>query len=297
MHLSSRYLTVLQSSGAENMSIIEVGCRLEYRVEFETSFIFQLAVLDSKHQKITCESLTTDPQHAIETGYLGHLGHRIHRVLAQPGWLNLYYSATVSNTPVSIPARKLRASLHSTLPSTVLEFLNPSRYCESDKLEQFAWDTFGRKSNGHARVKAVADWVYRHLEYSPGSTGPQTTACDVFVCRFGVCRDFAHLTIALCRALGIPARYVAGYAVNLVPQDFHGLVEAYLDGAWYLFDATRLAPVNGFIRIGVGRDAADMSFSTFVGNSRLNNMYVWASDADGKLVPTKNTNRIAVSLD
>lgn len=278
------------------MSIIEVGCRLEYRVEFETSFIFQVSVLDSKHQTIISESLTSDPQHEIEISQLGHLGHRIHRVLAQPGWLNLYYSASVSNTPVSISAKSLGASLHSTLPSTVLEFLNPSRYCESDKLEQFAWDTFGHTANGYTRVQAVSDWVFHHLRYSPGSTGPQTTACDVFVRRVGVCRDFAHLTIALCRALGIPARYVAGYAVNLVPQDFHGLVEAYLDGAWYLFDATRLAPVNGFVRIGVGRDAADMSFSTFVGNSNLNNMYVWASDADGTLVPTSNTDNIAVSL-
>lgn len=278
------------------MSIIEVGCRLEYRVEFETSFIFQVSVLDSKYQQVTSESLVTDPQHEIEIGQIGHLSHRIHRVLAQPGWLNLYYSATVCNLPVSIPAKDLNAGLHSTLPNTVLEFLNPSRYCESDKLEHFAWNTFGETATGHARVQAVADWVYHHLRYSPGSTGPQTTACDVFIHRAGVCRDFAHLTIALCRALGIPARYVAGYAVNLVPQDFHGLVEVFLDGAWYLFDATRLAPVNGFVRIGVGRDAADMSFSTFVGNSMLNHIYVWASDADGKLVPSSDTDNMAVSL-
>lgn len=278
------------------MSIIEVGCRLEYRVEFETSFIFQISVLDTPVQRIVDESLTCEPHHEMEVCQVGHLNHRIHRLLAQPGWLNLYYSATVANTPVLHPSESLSASDHSTLPGSVLEFLNPSRYCESDKFEQFAWHTFGQSEPGHTRVQAVADWVYHHLRYIPGSTGSMTTACDVFIHRSGVCRDYAHLTIALCRALGIPARYIAGYAVNLVPQDFHGLVEVYLDCAWYLFDATRLAPVNGFVRIGVGRDAADMSFSTFVGNSRLNQIYVWATDNNGKLEPTNNTDRIAVSL-
>ncbi|ASJ74167.1 transglutaminase-like domain-containing protein [Granulosicoccus antarcticus] len=278
------------------MSIIEVGCRLEYRVHFETSFIFQVAVLDSKHQKVIKESLVCDPPHEIQVCKVGSLGHRIHRLMAEPGCLNLFYSATIDNKPKSVRSRNLISNSHSKLPCEVLEFLNPSRYCESDKLEQFAWDHFGKVKAGHTRVQAVADWVFNHLKYTPGSTSSQTTASDVFIRRVGVCRDFAHLTIALCRALGIPARYVAGYAVNLVPQDFHGLVEAYLDGAWYLFDATRLAPVNAFIRIGVGRDASDMSFSTYVGNSSLNHMYIWASDADGKLVPSGKTNKMAISL-
>lgn len=279
------------------MSIIEVGCRLDYRVEFETSFIFQLAVLDSGHQKIVNETLACEPAQDIEVCQVGRLGHRIHRMMVEPGRLLLSYTATIEHKPRLALSSELTPTSHSKLPCDVLEFLNPSRYCDSEKLEQFAWNKFGKTRTGHAQVKAVEDWVHQHLKYIPGSTSSQTTATDVFVGRVGVCRDFAHLTIALCRSLGIPARYVAGYAVNLVPQDFHSLVEVYLGDAWYLFDATRLASVRGFIRIGVGRDAGDMSFSTYVGNSYLTQMHVWACDADGKLAAAGNSNRIAVSLE
>jgi transglutaminase-like putative cysteine protease len=115
---------------------------------------------------------------------------------------------------------------------------------------------------------------------------------DVLVQRAGVCRDFAHLSISFCRALGIPARYVAGYAPELQPPDFHGFFEAYLDGRWYLFDATKLAPVNGFVRIGTGRDAADASFATLVGAATMQNMMVSAVTASGEAL---NDTGIAVS--
>ncbi|MEO9930830.1 transglutaminase-like domain-containing protein, partial [Rhodopirellula bahusiensis] len=104
--------------------------------------------------------------------------------------------------------------------------------------------------------------------------------CDVLLQRAGVCRDYAHVAISLCRALGIPARYVSGYAVNLVPPDFHGFMEAYLDGRWFLFDATRLAPVGGLVRIGTGRDAADVAFATIRGEVDCTGMGVWATDAN-----------------
>jgi len=148
-----------------------------------------------------------------------------------------------------------------------LPYLNPSRYCESDRLAKFAYDEFGSLDPGYARVSAIVEWVHRHLDYVPGSTGPSTTACDVLVGRAGVCRDYAHLTISLCRGLGIPARYLAGYAVDLQPPDFHGFCEVWLGDRWYLVDATRLAPVAGFVRIGTGRDASDASFSTIIGSA------------------------------
>lgn len=261
------------------MSIIELGCRLVYYVDFETSFIFQIAVLESRHQIIQQETLSFQPDNGIKAERTGIPGHRIHRQLVQPGWFNIHYSATVSSNPRYVPAADLGPRPHAELPAEVLPFLHPSRYCESDRLEQFAWKTFGQPAAEHERVQAVTNWVFNHLSYAPGSTGPSTTACDVFLQRSGVCRDFAHLTIALCRALGIPARYVAGYAVDLVPPDFHGFVEVYLDDDWYLFDATELAPVDGFVRIGIGRDAADLSFATFVGNSTMNEMYVWANES------------------
>lgn len=306
------------------MSIIELGCRLVYQVHFETSFIFQITVLESRQQIIEHEALSfeavaaaipapesdadkdpdseeplepdTPAEPEVKVARIGSAGHRIHRLLVQPGWFTVNYTATVSSNPTYVTAGELGPRPHAELPADVLPYLHPSRYCESDRLEQFAWKTFGKAAAEHARVLAVTDWVYGHLTYTPGSTGPSTTACDVFLQRSGVCRDFAHLTITLCRALGIPARYVAGYAVNLVPPDFHGFVEVFLDDDWYLFDATRLAPVDGFVRIGIGRDAADLSFANYVGNSTMRNMHVWASETSESARTSDDTPAVSLAI-
>jgi transglutaminase-like putative cysteine protease len=164
------------------------------------------------------------------------------------------------------------------LPPEVLPYVNPSRYCESDRLIRLVNQEFGELLPGYSRVTAVCNWTYEHLQYQGGSSDAHTTACDVLVQRAGVCRDYAHLAIALCRALCIPARYVSGYAIGLDPPDFHGFFEAYLGNRWYLFDATRMAPVNGFVRIGSGRDAADVAFGTIFGLAQMQEMSVWAED-------------------
>jgi len=118
---------------------------------------------------------------------------------------------------------------------------------------------------GHSRVVAICNWIYSNLEYTVGSTGPNSTAVDVFQSGKGVCRDYAHMGIALCRALGIPARYASVYAVALYPQDFHAVFQAYLKGpsggAWFSFDPTRMSSVDEIVRIAAGRDAADVAFA------------------------------------
>ncbi len=129
---------------------------------------------------------------------------------------------------------------------------------------------------GHQRVQAICDWVHDFLDYTPGSTNSLTTASSVLLTRTGVCRDYAHLAISLCRGIGIPARYVSGYAVDLDPPDFHGFMEAFLDGKWFLFDPTKLAPLTGLVRIGTGRDAADVAFATITGDAVLTEKSVWA---------------------
>ena len=174
------------------------------------------------------------------------------------------------------PPKVLDEVGHPELPVEVLPFLNPSRYCESDQLGQFAWREFSGVPSGHSRVQAIADWVNENISYISGTTDASSSACDVLIQRTGVCRDFAHVSITLCRALGIPARYVSGYAVGLEPPDFHGFFEAYLHDRWYLFDATKMAPVSGLVRIGVGRDAADTSFAIIVGQAELQSMSVGA---------------------
>ena len=151
------------------------------------------------------------------------------------------------------------------LPGEVLGYLHPSRYCQSDLLGRFAQQTFGQLAPGFDRVTGICNWIWEHLSYVPGSTDGSSTAVDVIVGAAGVCRDYAHLGIGFCRALGTPARYVSGYAVDLEPPDFHGFFEAFLDGEWYLFDATRMAPLDGLVRIATGRDAADVAFAAIVG--------------------------------
>lgn len=262
------------------MPTIELGCRLVYYVEFETSFVFQLSALESSRQRIGQESFSVESHENIRVHCEQPAGQRLHRLQATPGWLNVYYQASVQSNPREVDGTTLALCEHADLPAEVLVYLNPSRYCESDQLESFAWRTFGNSGGGYRTVRHVIDWVFQHLDYVPGSTVSGTSARDVFLQRRGVCRDYAHLSIALCRALGLPARYVAVYAVELEPPDFHGLMEVYLDDDWYLFDATRLAPLEGFVRIGIGRDAADLSFATFVGNSVLNEMHVWARTED-----------------
>lgn len=260
------------------MKLVNVGCKLTYTVSNSSSFLFQLAAAQNAYQSILKESISVLPHSDLDVCRTGLLGNRMHRLLACEGELSIDYKATVELDQAVVLETDLAEISHSELPAEVLPFLNPSRYCESDKLLDFAWKSFGNMQPGHTRAQGIADWVHDYLTYTPGSTNASTTACDVLDQRTGVCRDYAHLAITICRALGIPARYVAGYAVNLEPPDFHGFYEVYLSDAWYLFDATKLAPVSGFVRIGAGRDAADMSFATIIGAAVSTHVEVWAHD-------------------
>ena len=138
----------------------------------------------------------------------------------------------------------------------------PSRYCQSDLLTRMAHDEFRHVRRGGERVLAIAEWVRRHVEYRYGTTDAMTSAFDTATERVGVCRDFAHLVIAFCRALNIPARYASGYALGLEPPDFHGFVQVYLGGAWHNVDATIEGVRPALIPIAVGRDAADVAMTT-----------------------------------
>jgi transglutaminase-like putative cysteine protease len=155
-----------------------------------------------------------------------------------------------------------------------VQFLFPSRYCQSDRLGRLAWDLFGKIEHPYEKVVAITDWIHDNVDYELGSTTSITSAFDTVTQRAGVCRDFAHLGIALCRALNIPARYFSGYAYELEPPDFHACFEAFIDGHWFIFDATRLAHLNGLIRIGNGRDAADAAVASIFGFANSTKMEV-----------------------
>jgi transglutaminase-like putative cysteine protease len=263
------------------MTKFNVGCDLTYNVRKLTVFLFQITAADTDHQKIISEKLTFDPELDVESSEVGLEGNQLHRVVVDPCELQIAYRASVELIPEIDRSLDVNELTVSQIPADVLTYMNPSRYCESDLLGRFAFEEFGQLERGFSRVRAICDWVNEHLEYTPGSTSSTTTAADVLLQRTGVCRDFAHLAIALCRGIGIPARYVAGYAVDLQPPDFHGFMEAFLDGQWYLFDPTRLAPTHKLIRIGVGSDAADVSFATLTGEATMTNKKVWANAIDG----------------
>ncbi|TWT73550.1 Transglutaminase-like superfamily protein [Posidoniimonas polymericola] len=267
------------------MSKIDVHADLKYEVRCETVFLFQIAAAHTEHQTLIWEQLVLEPKLEAERYHVGLEGNQLHRLVVQPCELKVSYQANVELAPNVNRPTSVGESNTSQMPPEVLTYLNPSRYCQSDLLARFAFEEFGQLPRGFSRVQAICDWVFEHLDYTPGSTNSSTTSADVLLQRTGVCRDYAHLAITLCRGVGIPARYVAGYAVGLQPPDFHGFMEAFLDGQWYLFDPTKLAPVSGLVRIGVGRDAADVSFATLTGDAVLIDKTVWASQSDYQNLP------------
>jgi transglutaminase-like putative cysteine protease len=214
--------------------------------------------------RVVDERLMTTPTPYSELWNDG-FGNPQRRLLARAGPFTFDFTATVEtkpNTPVPPDAAQLAAR---ELPADTLVYTLPSRYCQSDLLARMAQDEFGAIFSGGERVSAIAAWIRRHVEYRYGATDSQTSAYDIAIQRVGVCRDFAHLAIAFCRALGIPARYMSGYALGLTPPDFHGYAQVYLGGAWHNLDATFDGVRPALIPIAVGRDAADVAMLTLFG--------------------------------
>jgi len=217
-------------------------------------------------QTIAQETFSVTPDVPSETHATIETSNRYRRLLLRPGEYAIRYEARVETSPqLNLPGSVDEVPV-AQLPLDVMSYLFSSRYCESEELGRFAWRRFGDLPQGHSRVAAVCDWIRDNVDYLEGSSDGKTTAVDTFATRAGVCRDFAHLGITFCRALGIPARFVSAYGWKLEPQDFHAVFEAYLAGRWYVFDPTRLSPPEGVVRIGVGRDAADTAFATFFGD-------------------------------
>ena len=250
------------------------GCQLRYHLDQPSTLIFGIEVEQSSQQRILQETLEIDPN--IETEAQTVNGNRLLRLAAASGSLSLRYEAIVERnfTPIN-PDEAIEVPV-ATLPLDVLPYLFPSRYCQSDRLMRLATAQFGELKPGYERVRAIADWIYSNVTYLSGSTNSQTSAFDTVTERTGVCRDFAHLGITFCRALSIPARFVAGYAYQLEPPDFHACFEAYLGDRWYWFDPSQLARAEHFVRIGAGRDAADVSFANLFGVLHLEEMTVFS---------------------
>lgn len=249
---------------------LQFSIRLSYEVIGQPAdFIFNIHAAPTAHQSVLTESLTVSQPLASTIHADPLLHHRLIRLRANPGPLNITYQAEVDIRHHVGQPEKIGEMPIAELPTEVLPYLYPSRYCESDKLQQLANQTFGHLLPGYQRVEGIRKWVQDRTHFTSGSSEFTTSAIDTYQQQTGVCRDFAHLMIALCRALNIPARFCSGidYGADPVfgPTDFHAYVEVLLGGRWYIFDPTGMAIPMGFVRIGTGRDAADVSFATIFG--------------------------------
>jgi transglutaminase-like putative cysteine protease len=239
--------------------------------------------LVSERLDVTSDGIGPPPS---VTELAGLDGSRTHVVRAGAGELLISYAATVraaAAPPVCAPGTDLEEIAGGLVDSDAILALRQSRFCPSDAVAGFAAREFADLQPGADIARSVADWVFERFAYEPGSSGPLDTAVDTLLAGAGVCRDFAHLTIALCRALGVPARLVAVYAPGLSPMDFHAVVEVRRGARWEIHDPTRLAPRSSLVRISTGRDAADTAFATTLhGTIELTTQSVFAV-VDGDL--------------
>lgn len=234
-----------------------VTAHLTARTRENTSMAFSVAVARNAGYTAIDETLeiTADGEQVVPKAVEDHHGGILHTLtLGQAATVELNYRATVTGT----------ATAPETDEADLIRYVRPSRYCQSDLLLPTSYSLFG-SLQGSGLLTAVREWVNGNLSYVSGSSRHTDGASDTWLARRGVCRDYAHLVIALLRGKDVPARLVSVYAPGLTPMDFHAVVEAWVDGAWHVVDATGLAPRGSLLRIASGRDAADTAFLSTVG--------------------------------
>lgn len=252
------------------MNRLKYGVRLSYDVKDPTAdIIFNVEAARTPRQHVMDEQLTLSPTVTATRYTHPNLHNRLLKVRAPQGNFSLSYEAIVDVHHRLDDGASLTELSVADLPFDVLPYLAPSRYCESDRIMEFSMREFGFMTPGYFRVVAIRDWVRNHVRFLSRSTNERTSAVDTVVERTGVCRDFAHLMIAICRALSIPARMTSSLDYGANPArgrpDFHAVVEVYLGGHWYLSDPSGVSIPTGLIRIGTGRDAADIPFAAIFG--------------------------------
>jgi len=245
---------------------------LHYDVAGAAEFLINVHAARTARQTVIEEVFEVTPHSDVVIETDPATGNRIAAFAAESTSLGVHYQAMVDISHQIVDPADVVAESPSALPVESLRYLYPSRYCPSDVISQKAWDLFGNVPRSYAQVRAVRDWVRANITFKIGTSNSGTTAVDTLRDGCGVCRDFAHTMIAYCRALNYPARFCTGvdYGADpaLGPPDFHAYVEVMIGGSWYLFDATGISPITGLIRIGTGRDAADVSFATIFGPVR-----------------------------
>ena len=262
---------------------VRVGCNLVYEVTGTAWLLLNLKVSPDPNYLVLFEAQSLGNNLPADE-YVDSHGNHVYRVKLAKGINCFRHDAIVaassrpdnSERGVSVPQDP------GGLPAEVLRYTLPSRYCDSDKLIDFAWKQFGSVEHGLPRVRAISKWVHDNIEYRYLSGRPELSAWDVLQRGYGVCRDFAHLAIALNRTFNLPARYITGHLPDIGhpdPEnhmDFHAYAEVYVGGTWYTMDARFHEPRIGRIKVGCGQDAVDGAFSTIYGGANLTFFEVWA---------------------
>jgi len=261
---------------------VRVGCSLAYETTVQTPVLFVLRPRLEGKVLVMQERLSFGiglPSYEFQDSH----GNITYRSTFMPGRNEIRHDALVAVS--SLPdSREICGNLVPVgqLPHELLRYTLPSRYCDSDKLMNFAWNQFGQVPQGLLRVQAICDWVHNNIEYRLLSGRPDLSASEIIARRYGVCRDFAHTAIALCRTFNLPARYVTGHLPDIgyvdpgSPMDFHAYFEVYLGQEWLTFDARYNVPRIGRVKLAHGADAVDGAFATIYGEATLAYFEVWA---------------------
>ncbi len=284
-------------SQPRSVRALRLGCEFNHVAQSPTPATF--LVRPAGEATVVRELWTCDPA-TPATQFRDLYGNELRRLVLPVGESLVGYYAVVE-VPDELDAADPSAVLGppEELPDETLLFTLPSRYCQSDMLSAAAWERFGNRERTFALVTEVQDWVWSHLEYRTGSTGSWWTAKDSYESGYGVCRDFAHLMITLCRALNIPARYISGYLPDMdvpvlpTPMDFHAWVEVYVGDRWWTFDPRHNARRKGHVPIARGRDAADVAMVTSYGAPWLRRLTVWADEDFSESWPPADTSLAA----
>jgi transglutaminase-like putative cysteine protease len=282
--------------------LIRLGYDIQFQLPSEVAIVALLNVHPSRVKYLLePDELQTEPRIPTES-YIDGFGNRCVRFVAPPGWLRLSNSTLILSAdtpdPVNLSAREHPVG---ELPNEVLTYLLNSRYCEVDRFSNIAFELFGNVDTGWNRVQAICNCVHNKVAFNYQHARPTKTALDVYTERVGVCRDYQHLAITLCRALNIPARYATGYLGDIgvpvrLPMDFSAWFEAFLDGAWWTFDARNNKPRLGRVLMAVGRDASDVAISTSFGLANLTHFLVTTEEEAATASETGATEQVGTSL-
>jgi transglutaminase-like putative cysteine protease len=256
---------------------VDVGCSMTLKALWPTPAVLMLRPRSGEGQWVIAERYQLEPSTPVSEFSDSH-GNLCQRIVVPAGRMTVSVEATVDTADeIDVDVTAPRVPIDE-VPDWALQFLLPSRYCQSDLVFSNAVEITAGALPGYPQVEAIRAWIEREIRYEYGTSTAVTSAVDTLYSRTGVCRDFAHLGIALCRSLDIPARMVVGYLHGLDPMDQHAWFEAYVGGRWFTFDATQSEPRGNRVTIAYGRDAADVAFVTQFGPVELEQMYVFVRE-------------------